>query len=179
MSTQELLSHLAGKCSISEDTVNALLRELAEVAVSEITACNVFEIPGIVVIVKSFSKERRGRNPQTGEDILIRAKTVVRSRTDNDLRILCGDTEIMSLSQAQEVADRWRAAKSFDDLADLHNRYISHQTGKPIKPLLKLLGPWTSHEYNGYFYLPDSRQDGWSLALFEDKDGNLETFSFK
>ena len=39
-----------------------------------------FVIPGIGRIVKAHRKARMGRNPQTGEAIKIKAKTVVRLR---------------------------------------------------------------------------------------------------
>ena len=39
-----------------------------------------FVIPGIGRVVKAHRKARMGRNPQTGEAIKIKAKTVVRLR---------------------------------------------------------------------------------------------------
>jgi DNA-binding protein HU-beta len=40
----------------------------------------VFVIPGIGRLVKAERKARMGRNPQTGEPIKIKAKTVVKFR---------------------------------------------------------------------------------------------------
>ncbi len=43
-------------------------------------AAGKFVIPGIGRVVKAHRKARMGRNPQTGEAIKIKAKTVVRLR---------------------------------------------------------------------------------------------------
>lgn len=92
MEKTELLTHLADKCGISQDAVNSVLTELADLAVSETNAHNVFEIPGIGRMVKAFRNERIGRNPQTGEEIVIPAKTSVRFRVDSDVRARCGES---------------------------------------------------------------------------------------
>jgi DNA-binding protein HU-beta len=45
-----------------------------------------FVIPGIGRVVKAHRKARIGRNPQTGEQIKIKAKTVVRLRPAKALK---------------------------------------------------------------------------------------------
>src|SRR5260370_8847869 len=55
--------------------------ELFKLAVKEAKgAAGKFVIPGIGRVVKAHRKARMGRNPQTGEQIKIKAKTVVRLR---------------------------------------------------------------------------------------------------
>ena len=53
---------------------------LAETAVKETKKNGEFTIPGIGKLVKAERKARLGRNPQTGEAIKIKAKTVVKFR---------------------------------------------------------------------------------------------------
>src|SRR5260370_3605515 len=55
--------------------------ELFKLAVKEAKGgAGKFVIPGIGRVVKAHRKARMGRNPQTGEAIKIKAKTVVRLR---------------------------------------------------------------------------------------------------
>ena len=53
---------------------------LAEITIAETRKNGVFVIPGIGRLVKAARKARMGRNPQTGESIKIKAKTVVKFR---------------------------------------------------------------------------------------------------
>ncbi len=53
---------------------------LAQTAVKETKKNGEFTIPGIGKLVKAERKARLGRNPQTGETIKIKAKTVVKFR---------------------------------------------------------------------------------------------------
>jgi DNA-binding protein HU-beta len=64
-------------------TKTALVRTMAEkleTAVKETKKNGVFVIPGLGRLVKAERKARMGRNPQTGETIKIKAKTVVKFR---------------------------------------------------------------------------------------------------
>ena len=64
-------------------TKTQLVRHLAEkvdVAVKETKKNGVFVVPGLGRLVKAHRKARIGRNPQTGEPIQIKAKTVVKFR---------------------------------------------------------------------------------------------------
>ena len=58
----------------------AFLDLLAETAIKETKKNGVFVIPGIGRLVKAERKARIGRNPQTGQAIKIKAKTVVKFR---------------------------------------------------------------------------------------------------
>ena len=53
---------------------------LADTAVKEAKKNSVFVIPGLGRLVKAERRARMGRNPQSGEGIRIKAKTVVKFR---------------------------------------------------------------------------------------------------
>src|ERR1700690_1181117 len=75
-----LTRHLAEKLQLTNKQSAAFLDLLAETAVKETKKNGVFVIPGIGRLVKAERKARMGRNPQTGETIKIKAKTVVKFR---------------------------------------------------------------------------------------------------
>src|SRR5580692_4046689 len=75
-----LTRHLAEKLELTNKQSAAFLDLLAETAIKETKKNGVFVIPGIGRLVKAERKARIGRNPQTGEAIKIKAKTVVKFR---------------------------------------------------------------------------------------------------
>ena len=75
-----LTRQLAEKLELTNKQSAAFLDLLAETAIKETKKNGVFVIPGIGRLVKADRKARMGRNPQTGEAIKIKAKTVVRLR---------------------------------------------------------------------------------------------------
>ncbi|HWF67052.1 MAG TPA: HU family DNA-binding protein [Acidobacteriaceae bacterium] len=80
MTKTQLVRHLAEKLELTNKQVAAFLDLLAETAVKETKKTGVFVIPGLGRLVKAERKARMGRNPQTGEAIKIKAKTVVKFR---------------------------------------------------------------------------------------------------
>jgi len=80
MTKTQLVRHLAEKHELSNKQVAALVDYIAEVAVKETKKNGVFVVPGLGRLVKSNRKARIGRNPQTGAEIKIPAKTVVKFR---------------------------------------------------------------------------------------------------
>ncbi len=78
MTKSQTLGYLAEKADLSKGQVGQLLEELASLAYVE--AKNGFTIPGIGKLVLVNRKARIGRNPATGEQIQIPAKTVVKFR---------------------------------------------------------------------------------------------------
>jgi DNA-binding protein HU-beta len=80
MTKTALVRHLAEKLEITNKQATAALELLAETAVKETKKNGEFTIPGIGKLVKAERKARLGRNPQTGETIKIKAKTVVKFR---------------------------------------------------------------------------------------------------
>jgi len=81
-----LIRLLAEKLELTNKQVAAFLDLQAETAVKETKKNGVFVIPGIGRLVKAERKARIGRNPQTGEQIKIKAKTVVRLRPAKALK---------------------------------------------------------------------------------------------
>jgi DNA-binding protein HU-beta len=73
-----LTRHLAEKLELTNKQAAAFLDLLAETAIKETKKNGVFVIPGIGRLKKAERKARIGRNPQTGEAIKIKAKTVVK-----------------------------------------------------------------------------------------------------
>jgi len=86
MTKTQLVRHLAEKHELSNKQVAALVDYIAEVAVKETKKNGVFIIPGVGRLVKAERKARIGRNPQTGQPIKIKAKTVVRLRPAKALK---------------------------------------------------------------------------------------------
>jgi DNA-binding protein HU-beta len=81
ISKSKIVAHLAGKCGTPKKTIAGFFDELFKLAVKECkSGAGKFVIPGLGRAVKAHRKARMGRNPQTGEPIKIKAKTVVRLR---------------------------------------------------------------------------------------------------
>src|SRR6266849_1090704 len=81
MSKSKIVAHLAGKCGTSKKTAAGFFDELFDLAVKQCkSGAGKFVIPGLGRAVKAHRKARMGRNPQTGEPLKIKAKTVVRLR---------------------------------------------------------------------------------------------------
>ena len=76
----QLVRHLAEKLETNNKTAAAFLEHLTDIAVKETKKNGIFVIPGLGRLVKAHRKARMGRNPQTGEPIQIKAKTVVKFR---------------------------------------------------------------------------------------------------
>jgi DNA-binding protein HU-beta len=80
MTKTALVRSMAEKLELTNKQSAAFLDLLAETAVKETKKNGVFVIPGLGRLVKAERKARMGRNPQTGETIKIKAKTVVKFR---------------------------------------------------------------------------------------------------
>ena len=87
LSKTKIVSHIAEKVGTPKKTAALFFEELFKLAVKEAKGgAGKFVIPGIGRIVKAHRKARMGRNPQTGEAIKIKAKTVVRLRPSKALK---------------------------------------------------------------------------------------------
>jgi DNA-binding protein HU-beta len=75
MTKTALVRTMAEKLELTNKQSAAFLDLLAETKKN-----GVFVIPGLGRLVKAERKARMGRNPQTGETIKIKAKTVVKFR---------------------------------------------------------------------------------------------------
>jgi len=80
MTKSQIVSHFAGKFELSKKASAAILDEVAALAVSETKKNGAFTLPGIGKLVLVKRKARKGRNPATGAEINIPAKTVVKMR---------------------------------------------------------------------------------------------------
>jgi len=80
MTKTQLVRAMAEKHELTNKQAAAFLESLADTAVKETKKNGEFTIPGIGKLVKAERKARTGRNPQTGEAIKIKAKTVVKFR---------------------------------------------------------------------------------------------------
>ena len=80
MTKSQLSAHIADKAGITKKTAAEILDELAAVAYSEARKNKQFTLPGIGKLVLNNRKARKGRNPATGQEIDIPAKTVVKFR---------------------------------------------------------------------------------------------------
>jgi DNA-binding protein HU-beta len=76
----QIVGQLAEKFELSKKAAAAILEGIADMAVAETKKAGVFVLPGIGKLVLSKRKARIGRNPATGEEIKIPAKTVVKMR---------------------------------------------------------------------------------------------------
>jgi DNA-binding protein HU-beta len=75
------VSHIAEKCGTTKKGAGQFFEELFKLAVKECKgSAGKFVIPNLGRAVKAHRKARMGRNPQTGEAIKIKARTVVRLR---------------------------------------------------------------------------------------------------
>jgi DNA-binding protein HU-beta len=81
MSKSKIVGYIADKCGTPKKTATQFFEELFKLAVKETKGgAGKFVIPNIGRAVKAHRKARMGRNPQTGEAIKIKARTVLRLR---------------------------------------------------------------------------------------------------
>jgi len=80
MTKGQTVTYLAGKFEISKKAAESMIEEYAALAIAETKKKGVFVLPGIGRSVLVKRKARMGRNPATGKEIKIPAKTVVRIR---------------------------------------------------------------------------------------------------
>lgn len=76
----QVVSHFAEKFEISKKIAASIIEEYAALAIAETRKKGAFVLPGIGKSVLVKRKARIGRNPQTGKEIKIPAKTVVKVR---------------------------------------------------------------------------------------------------
>lgn len=80
MTKSQLYATLSEKSGMSKKEVTEFMDQLSELAYDEVKNSGEFVIPGVGKLVKVDRKARMGRNPATGEEIHIPAKTVVKFR---------------------------------------------------------------------------------------------------
>lgn len=80
MTKSQLMRDLADKTGLAKKDVEALFEAMTEMAYKNVKSAGEFVVPGIGKLVKVHRKARTGRNPATGQEIQIPAKTVVKFR---------------------------------------------------------------------------------------------------
>lgn len=78
LTKNQMLTALAERTEMSKKDITRVVEELVNLAYSE--AGKGFTIPGLGKLVKQDRAARKGRNPATGEEIDIPAKTVLKFR---------------------------------------------------------------------------------------------------
>ena len=78
MTKAEVVDHLANKVGTTKKQANDFLNEFVGLAYKQ--AKKDFTIPGLGKISVGRRKKRKGRNPQTGEEITIPASKVLKFR---------------------------------------------------------------------------------------------------
>jgi len=75
MTKSQLVEKLAEANDLSKQQANAVLESLVDIVVASVKAGDPVKIPGLGTFKKRVTKARTGRNPQTGEEIQIPART--------------------------------------------------------------------------------------------------------
>jgi DNA-binding protein HU-beta len=86
MGKSELFSHFADRFEVKRTQAREFFDELNTLAEKELKRSGEFVLPGMVKLVIQKRKARMGRNPATGEQIKIAAKTVVKARIAKQLK---------------------------------------------------------------------------------------------
>lgn len=80
MTKSQTLQALAESTGMSKKEVATVMEKLTDMAYKQVRSSGEFVIPGVGKLVKVHRAARMGRNPATGEQIQIPAKTVVKFR---------------------------------------------------------------------------------------------------
>lgn len=80
MTKGQIVTYFAEKFEVSKKAAASVIDEYAALAIAETKKKGSFVLPGIGKSVLVKRKARIGRNPQTGKEIKIPAKTVVKIR---------------------------------------------------------------------------------------------------
>jgi DNA-binding protein HU-beta len=86
MGKSELFAHFAERFDMKRTQSREFFDSLLELAEKELKRSGEFVLPGMVKLVVQKRKARTGRNPATGEEIKIPAKTVVKARIAKQLK---------------------------------------------------------------------------------------------
>jgi DNA-binding protein HU-alpha len=75
MTKSQLVEKLAESAELNKQQANQVLEVLVDIVVTAVKAGDPVKIPGLGTFKKRETKARTGRNPQTGEEIQIPART--------------------------------------------------------------------------------------------------------
>ena len=83
----QLFAHFSEKFDMKRSDVRDFFDELQKLSEEQLKGSSgEFTLPGMVKLVKQDRAARMGRNPATGEQIQIQAKTVVKARIAKQLK---------------------------------------------------------------------------------------------
>ena len=82
----EMLNMLAEKTTMKKKDVSNVLDALVDLVVKTLKKDGKIKLPGLGIAQKKFRPARMARNPQTGEPIKVKAKTVVKFRVSKELK---------------------------------------------------------------------------------------------
>lgn len=80
MTKADILAHFADKFDMSKASVGGFFDEIVALAAKEVNDAGSFTIPGLGKLTLSYRQARKGRNPATGQEIDIAAKTIVKMK---------------------------------------------------------------------------------------------------
>ena len=105
MGKSELFSHFAERFEVKRTQAREFFDELTTLSEKELKRSGEFVLPGMVKLVVQKRKARMGRNPATGEQIKIPAKTVVKARIakHSKIGVSCCDPCLRLIGRA----NRW------------------------------------------------------------------------
>ena len=86
MTKSQMLAVLAEKAEVSKKQAGAFIDALVELAYVEVKKSGVFAIAGLGKMVKVNRKARMGRNPATGDDLMLPPRKVVSFKCSSILR---------------------------------------------------------------------------------------------
>ncbi|MDX6233152.1 MAG: DNA-binding protein HU-beta [Nocardioidaceae bacterium] len=78
MNKSELIDSIAQKSGQTKDAVNAVLDAFEGVVVDAVKTGDKITLPGFLIFEKGHRAARTGKNPQTGEEIQIKAADVAK-----------------------------------------------------------------------------------------------------
>lgn len=86
MKKSDLIDALAGETGATKGHLAEVIDALGRIAARELKTNGEFAIHGVVAMKTQRREERNGRNPQTGENIRIGARNVVKATPANQLK---------------------------------------------------------------------------------------------
>ena len=86
MGKTDLFAHFSDRFGLKRTQVREFFEELQQLTEAELKRSGEFTLPGVVKLVRQERPARVGRNPATGEQIQIAAKTVVKARIAAQLK---------------------------------------------------------------------------------------------
>ena len=88
ISREDLVKKVAADCDIAQANAKAIIESVFNVIGKELAAGNKVSIHGFGAFATSPTPEREGKNPQTGEDMIIPASVRVNFKASSSLKTI-------------------------------------------------------------------------------------------